>query len=561
MREYIKTLRSQRSQNLCFFVLREMVEFNGNGEDKHENVTCDVCVVGYGPVGMILATLLAQYGLNVVVVERHRERYAYHRAGSIDGEIMRVFQALGIAPKAELIGRPLVSMEWITPEREVLAATPRGNSITGWKPTYVFHQPELEKIINARALELGVRVFMDVTASSIKQHSEKAVLTVRSTTHPEATPWSIDASYIIGADGAGSFVRREMGSHRGDLGFQHIDHLVLDIEHLDPDRDITPMQEAYLVLDVKRPTMVARWVGYPSRWSRFEFTRLDNESRESLENEEGCWRLLADWDITPDNAKLVRKAWYTFEASIADKWRAGRVLIVGDAAHTMPPFLGQGMCSGIRDAMNLSWKLNDVFAGNADDKILDTYQIERSPHVLEYINISMRVGRNVLITDPDERKRANEILRAGTTRLPSFPKLTTGLVRKPDDKGAIDIEGRSGLQGRVVFNGRIDLLDNFFQAGWIIVSRHRVPSNLFRADQQKLLSKLHMQYAHVSRGAPEGSYSDVDCDYELWFRKSGRKAFLQRPDKYIYGTVQTIEELPMLVDELSDSLRANGFHL
>ena len=538
-----------------------MSKVNGIVEDKHEPVSCDVCVVGYGPVGMILATLLAQYGLNIVVVERHRERYAYHRAGSIDGEIMRVFQALGIAHKAELIGRPLVSMEWITPEREVLASTPKGNSITGWKPTYIFHQPELEAIINARALELGVRVFMDTTAASIKQHAEKAVLTVHSTTHHNATPWTIDASYIIGADGAGSFVRGEMGSHRNDLGFQHIDHLVLDIEHYDPDRDIPCMQEAYMVLDVKRPTMVGRWVGFPSRWSRFEFTRLENESRESLEKEEGCWKLLADWDITPDNAKLIRRAWYTFEASLADKWRVGRVLIVGDAAHTMPPFLGQGMCSGIRDALNLSWKLKAVLGGEANDKVLDTYETERSPHVLEYINIAMRVGRNVLITDPDERQRANDILRSGMTPLPSFPRITTGIVRKPGAIGAIDVDGRPGLQGRVVFNGRIDLLDNFFQSGWIIVSRHRLPSNLFKAHQQRLLSKLQVQFAHVSRGAPEGSYSDVDCDYDLWFRKTGRKAFLQRPDKYIFGTAHTIEELPTLVDELSHCLCSSGFHI
>lgn len=524
--------------------------------------TCDVAIVGYGPVGMTCGALLAQLGLDVVIVERFPTRFGLPRAGHLDGETMRTFQRLGIADAVELIASPMLLWELVTAEREVLASIKLGEGGSGWKEDYLCYQPELEAIIDARARQLGVRVFMGVAAQRIDQDEQRVRVTGRPTEDARARPCIIDAAYVIGADGAGSFVRSAVGVERRDLGFSAMDHLVVDFEHNDPDRDLPQLPEVYQVLDVKRPSLAGRWNG--GRWSRWEFAARDGESKEYLESDATVWNLLAEWGITQQDGTIKRRAVYSFESSLADTWRVGRVLLMGDAAHTMPPFMGQGMLSGIRDAVNLSWKLAAVLAGEAYDRLLDTYQAERAPHVNDIIHMSIALGETVLITDPEQARLRDELLRSGRgPRPPLFPRLTAGIVRPTDHPQAIDAaeaDGRPARQARVALDGHVDRLDNHFpRPGWRIVSRHALPADLLGPRQQELLRALDFQVAHVTRGAVPGSFLDIDGEYDLWFRQTGRKAFVERPDNYIFGTVRRIEELPQLLDELADALAAHGW--
>jgi hypothetical protein len=255
---------------------------------------------------------------------------------------------------------------------------------------------------------------------------------------------------------------------------------------------------------------------------------------------------------------------YSFESSIAAYWRSGRVLLLGDAAHTMPPFMGQGLLSGIRDATNLSWKLAAVLGGRAEDTLLDTYEIERRPHVRGLIDMSIAVGQTVLVTDPEQARLRDDQLRSGLApRPPLFPRLGAGIVRAPDAPDALDAaeaDGRPALQARVAIDGTVDRLDEHFaRPGWRIVSRHRPPDDLFTADQRQLLSMLGVEIVHVTRGRAQGSFLDIDGEYDLWFLRTGRKAFLERPDAYVFGTVRTIDELPALLDELVKSLAGHGW--
>ena len=522
------------------------------------HVTCDIAIVGYGPVGMILAALLALHGLKVVVVEKHRNRYHLSRAGHYDGEIMRVFQQLGISSKMELISQTGLSYELLTPELEVLQKINAGQSGFGWKQDYLCTSTQMENIVNSRALELGVRVFMGTTAEAFSEQYNRAVLTIRQTDKPQATSSTIDAAYVVGADGANSFMRCAMNVKRHDLGFNPVDNLVLDFEHNDPDRDIPHLRECYQILDVRRPQLAGRWGG--NRRSRFEFVRLEGESHEHLENETTCWEFLAKWNITPEDGKIIRRSIYTFESSMTDTWRVGRALLVGDAAHTMPPFMGQGMCSGVRDAVNLSWKLAAVIRGQADNSFLNTYQLEREPHVRAFIDMSMTVGRMVLITDPEVAARRDEKLRSGTgAGLPPFPRLVNGIVRR--EPGASDVEGRPGIQGRVALHSRVDRLDEFLRPGWKIISRHQVAKSIFDTHQQNLISVLNVEFVHVSRGAQSDSDSflDIDGDYDMWFIRNEKKVILQRPDNYVFGTAKTIEDIPALLNELGFCLAASGW--
>ena len=303
--------------------------------------------------------------------------------------------------------------------------------------------------------------------------------------------------------------------------------------------------------------MAGRWSG--GRYSRWEFHAREGESREELANVERCWKFLADWHVYPEDGRIHRHAVYTFESKIAEQWRVGRVLLVGDAAHTMPPFRGQGLCSGIRDAINISWKLAAVFAGEAPLELLDTYQTERAPHAEETIRLSMAFGSMVLMTDPEEARKRDEMFRAGPAPVaPPLPRIGDGLVRSSNSPDAHFTDGRPSRQARVAFGRQLDRLDEFFTPGWRIVSRHPVSTALLNERQLEFMSKVKMSTAHVSRGAT-AQFIDIDGEYDMWYRNTGRKAFLIRPDHYVFGSVQTMEELPSLLDDLAESLARHGW--
>ena len=512
---------------------------------------------------MVFSALLAQAGLRVVVLERWPERFKLPRAVHFDGEIMRTaFQALGIAEQVELITRAVTSFETVTPEGEVLESVvaPYFDG-SGWRPSYLFYQPEFEGVIAARCVELGVPVYMNATVTALEQRADGVELTAHATDNMDGEPSTIEASYVVGADGANSFVRQVMGAVKEDLGFPKVDNLVVDYIHNNPDRDIPQMIESRSIVDPKRPTLAGRWAG--GNMSRFEFRVFEHEDKDFLESDEKIWSLIGPFGLTPETGYIHRKVIYTFESSATSSWREGRALLIGDSAHTTPPYLGQGMCSGIRDSVNLAWKLVAVLAGHADDTLLDTYQSERKPAVVGLIKLACAIGERVQITDPELAKRRDDALRAANTgvknrRSPPFPRLGEGLATAATAPGAHPMDGLPSIQGRVIFNGRVDRLDQFLKPGWTILARHPVPESLFNARQKAVLASLQMQIAHVSRGSGP-HFIDLDADYDLWFRASGRKAFIVRPDTYIFGSVPTIEELPSLVDSLGESLTAHGW--
>lgn len=521
--------------------------------------TYDVVIVGYGPVGMTCAALLGRYGIKVIVIERYPERYALPRAGHCDGEIMRVFQSLRIADEVELIARPMLSYELVTPDLEVLEKIALGEGGSGWKNSYLWYQPELEAIIDSKARMLGAEIQMGMQAVDLVENAGNIQLSIRATNSPDEAPHTICASYIIGADGAGSFLRAKMGSNRQDLGFRAIDNLVIDFEHNNPDCDLPLLQDVYQVLDTNRPQLAGRWSG--RRWSRWEFARVGDETRESLESDETCWKLLSKWGVSPEDGNIVRRAIYCFEASVTDNWRRGRCILAGDSAHTMPPFMGQGMCSGIRDAVNLSWKLAAVLKGQASDHLLDTYELERKHHVSQLIEMSMAVGSNVLTTNPDDGLARDQKLRTGElSHLRLFPRIISGIVRQQTSADSTIVDGRPALQARVAFGKIVARLDDFFEPGWRIISRHPIPDNLLSCVHHQLMSQLELKVAHVSRGAGEGSFVDIDGDYDLWYRKTGQKAFVVRPDNYVFGAARSMQDIPALLDEVAASLKSHGWN-
>jgi hypothetical protein len=282
--------------------------------------------------------------------------------------------------------------------------------------------------------------------------------------------------------------------------------------------------------------------------------RLPHESIEELSDLASAWKLLAAWDIHPDNATLERHAVYTFRACSADLWRRGRVLIAGDAAHLMPPFAGQGMCSGLRDASNLAWKLDLVLGGVASEALLDSYASERAPHARATIDLSVALGRVICTADPREAaerdaRMVSAARATGAQPTPPSPKLGPGCYDSACPAG-----GALFVQGRVEQHGRRGLFDDIVGGGFALVSTHGDPAQALTAGQRGFFASLGGVTAHVSR---DGALRDADGAYTRWFEANGAALALQRPDFAVFGTAPQLAGAGALVEALR--ARLGGF--
>jgi hypothetical protein len=313
-----------------------------------------------------------------------------------------------------------------------------------------------------------------------------------------------------------------------DLGFFY-DWLIVDVI-LDEPRVFDPIN--LQICDPARPTTAVS--GGPGR-RRWEFMRLPQESLDDLGDEQRAWKLLAPWDVHPGNANLERHAVYTFSACYAEEWRGGRVLVAGDAAHLMPPFAGQGMCSGLRDAANLAWKLDLLLAGVASDELLETYQSERLPSVEAAIDFSMQLGKVICVPDPAEAAARDEAMAAVVgdepAPAPGLPGIASGFIhpRAP-------YAGTQLVQGRV--GGR--LFDEVHGNGWRLVMLGAAVDTIGRNELAWF----------ESIGGRVVGLEDPDPLFVGWFAEHAASYALQRPDFYLYGTAQNPEQANTLLGDL-----------
>ncbi|MXV91401.1 MAG: bifunctional 3-(3-hydroxy-phenyl)propionate/3-hydroxycinnamic acid hydroxylase [Acidimicrobiia bacterium] len=455
----------------------------------------EVAVIGYGPVGATLANLLGQAGINTCVYERSRDPYPLPRACHLDGEIMRIFQGVGLGDVINELVEPSRGMLFVDGEGQPLFDYEDfvRDPILGWGEDYVFIQPELDA-----ALRAGVDRFdcVDVRLGS------------------EVPDWrEVPARWVVACDGAASASRRMAGIDFVDLGYDQR-WLVVDVML---SRPVALPDIIHQVCDPQRP---ATFVPSARNHRRWEFRIDEGESDEQASDPENVWRLLSPW-LRPGDGELVRAAVYDFHATVAATWRRGRLLLAGDAAHQMPPFMGQGMCSGIRDAANLAWKLRAVLRDGAPEALLDSYEAERRPHVERCIELSIEAGR--LLDEPafpepdtDDGER--------WSRLPPL----TGLFQGAGEPAPFPA-GHQARQPTVEVDGRRRLLDDVAGPGWYLVSDGP-------ADGGGLARVLDA----TTLGDPDG-----------WLGRllGGRAAVLIRPDRYVYGTAATAGDVGELLDD------------
>lgn len=505
-----------------------------NAARQDRVVDADVAIVGAGPVGLLTALLLGREGVAVAVFERWPTFYPLPRACTIDHEAIRILQSAGLATEFAPLIDPVIG-----PERPYKFLDQNGETLlqidwnrpgtSGWAQANGFFQPDLERML-VRQLEAlsNVKIVRDRRLTGLTQDADGVVLSFAVVEGKETT--NVRARFAIGADGARSTVRELLGIDQTDLGFSY-EWLVVDV---------VPSEERvwnpYVVqhCDPARPTTLVN--SGPGR-RRWEFMRMPGETIEELNSSAAAWGLLAPWDITPENAVLERHAVYTFRGSWADQWNIGRVFLAGDAAHLMPPFLGQGLCSGMRDAIALAWRFVAILRREASEALLESYGPERSVHVQEIIRQAVDMGRIICMLDPVDVAERDERMKAAlkdpglALKPPPEPRLGSGGAYLANDPNA----GYLSVQARIRHAGRAGLLDDVAGGGWQLLIRDGAPAFAPDARTSELSDRLDATV--IDFGDP-GTSIDIDGAYVAWFDRLQCDAVLVRPDFYLFGTAR-----------------------
>lgn len=473
----------------------------------------DVAIVGYGPVGACLANLLGRAGVSTLVLDREGPAYHLPRAVHFDDEVMRVLQTVGVADEMARHVHVNPGMRFVDADGRLLLDWPRPPEVSaeGWHPSYRFHQPDLERLLRAalaRFASVDIATRCDVT----RIDDDGARATVHFTDLDAGQAQTVAADYVVGCDGARSFVREVIGSGLEDYGF-HERWLVVDVLLKRPKPELGDFSIQHC--DRFRPATYVRGTGNRRRW---EITVRD-EDGDDVETPAGAWRLLARW-LTPDEADLERSAVYTFHSVIAETWRKGRLLLAGDSAHQTPPFMGQGLCAGIRDAANLAWKLACCVRHGAGAGLLDTYQSERHAHVGAYVESALKLGRLINMDDPGQALQTGFPQPDGSARMASIaPPLGHG-------RGAGDRKYTStrAAQPTLASGQRLDDAAGY---GFVLLGE---------ADYIDAAGSLRDAGVHLVSAEGEPAVGD-------YLAALGTRAVMIRPDRYILGTAGTTAEL------------------
>jgi len=380
-----------------------------------------VVIVGAGPAGVTAATLLGQYGVDCLVLDRWDGVFPQPRAVHLDDEIYRVLVRLGIAEQFAAVSRPTRGLQLIDRNHRVFAVFDRASDHGrhGHPQANMFDQPELEQLLRTNLKDQPtVSLRGNVEVTNVAQDGQERVR-VDFTDRLSGEHDSVLAHYVLGCDGANSVVRSAIGATMEDLKFEQR-WLVIDVESR---VELDQWEGVHQVCDPERAATYMRIGETRYRW---EFRLLEGETAADFESIEALQPLIDPWveGITCDQLELVRVAEYTFRALLADRWRDRNVFLLGDAAHLTPPFVGQGLCAGVRDSMNLSWKLVGVLSGDLPDTVLDTYEVERKPHARAMIQLAKLIG----VSMTQGGKAGDLLRRAIAPRLHWIPGLRDRLL-------------------------------------------------------------------------------------------------------------------------------------
>jgi 3-(3-hydroxy-phenyl)propionate hydroxylase len=492
----------------------------------------DVAIIGYGPTGVSAANFLGSRGVRTIAFERDADVYSRARAVTVNDWTMRIFQSVGLDVALKRDMDETYALRWITYDGQELNRVGFPPSELGHARSYAIYQPEMEKTLRAGAARFQdhVSVEFGVEISGLTQDADGVTLTV--TDRNNGTSRQSRVRYVLACDGGSSGTREHLGI--GLIG--------------------DTLETRWVVIDAK----VKRW--WPNRhiltfWSdkarpvvdialsmgnhRWELPLRPDESESDFATHDQLWKLLDTMGVSRDDVEIHQHAFYKHHVRHAERWRDGRVMLLGDAAHLMPPWAGSGMQSGIRDAENICWKLAAVVDGSLPEAVLDTYQQERAPDVARYTQISVELGRIIKQELSPEEMAAMQPAPDAPAELPpllQLPTLQLGWVNS--DTEVTSPIGKLVPQPRIATtNGQLTLLDQAIGNGFVMLGDGVDPATLLTPEQKRDWDALNTCYIAV-RAPDEPSLSDsdvIDIDGTLlgWMQRYRTTVIAVRPDRFV----------------------------
>ncbi|MEO3784144.1 bifunctional 3-(3-hydroxy-phenyl)propionate/3-hydroxycinnamic acid hydroxylase [Actinocorallia sp. B10E7] len=504
-----------------------------------------VLIIGAGPTGLTCAALLARHGIRSLVVERHPDVYPLPRAVHLDDEALRILQHVGVADGFTAISRPARGMRLVDERMRTIAEFRRDRLVSehGWPQANLFDQPDLERLLRAGlARHPQAELLTEAEAEHIDPGDRTRPARVRIRHLADGRTETVTAQVVLGCDGANSLVRRAIGATMRDLRFTE-QWLVVDVRCA---RQLDVWDGVDQICDPRRAATFMR-IG-PERY-RWEFRIRPGETAEELTSPQALARLLAPWtgNVPAEEVHVIRSASYTFKARVADRWRAGRLFLLGDAAHLTPPFIGQGMCAGLRDAANLAWKLAVAGADPVrHERFLDTYESERRPHVTHMIRLAVATGW-AMTGGQDRAAALRRLFLSQAVRLPALksamlrsvsPRLRPGpLVNGPMLRGP-RLAGALMPQPRLTIDGTEHRFDDLLGHGFAIITRTPAPPALIRLAATLNAALVHTGGAGTDIRFPDGrrltGHEDVLAS---WLHRAGAHVAVIRPDRTVLTTL------------------------
>jgi 3-(3-hydroxy-phenyl)propionate hydroxylase len=489
--------------------------------------TYDVAVIGYGPTGATAANLLGQLGLKVLVIERDLDVYGRARAISTDEEVMRVWQSVGLAERLQQDMMPYRPVAFVDAGGRAFIETTITSRGSGHPPQQFLYQPAVDHVLREGVQRFpGVNVLLEHECLRVVPKGDEVELMLADLRTDTFKRFS--ASYVIAADGGSSPTRGQLGV--GYSGRTYAERwVVIDTKVL---KEWDGHDRMRFVCNPARPTVDCPT---PLGHHRWEYPARDSEDEQDLLDEEAIWKVLGDQGVTPEHVKILRAVIYSHHVRVADRWRVGRVFLAGDAAHAMPPWIGQGMSAGVRDAANLCWKLAAVLRGQAPESLLDSYQAERKPHVTEVTRRACLVGRVITERNHIIAAARNHVLRP-LTHLHGLDAGFQKLIWIPDARyteGFFTVGGHRAGGWQIpqpwVTDGKgVKVrLDDLLGGQWAIVYAGQSPAGA---------------QAWNDLGVPTIRISDVTL--VRWLRRKKATAIVVRPDGFIYAAARSGQSLP-----------------
>ncbi|ROO87407.1 3-(3-hydroxy-phenyl)propionate hydroxylase [Actinocorallia herbida] len=495
-----------------------------------EHFDAEIAIIGYGPSGVVAANALGAHGVSAIAFERDRDIHPRARAVTVNDWTMRIFQALGMDEILKKDMDPMRALRWITYDGEVLLGVGfPPSTLGGGTRFYSIYQPVMEAALRACAERFADRIEVRYGAEVVALAQDATGVTVTSRDTATGAETSVRVRYALACDGGSSPTRALVGA-RLEGGTLDTTWLVVDcrVKRWWPDRNLLTFW-----CDPDRPVVDIALARGNHRW---ELPLRPEETPADFPTSAEVWPLLKNLGITEDDVEIHQHAFYKHHSRMVDRWRTGRVFLVGDAAHLMAPWAGSGMQSGMRDAHDISWKLARVLRGDLPEAFLDTYEAERRPNVAGFIEMSEELGRIVRLEgDGAAQPAPPEGEDAPEPPLIQPPVLTAGWLRGPLGDGVV---GRMLPQPAAADpRGRVAPLDDLLGDGFVLLGDDVDPRELLDPAERAGWDALGARYLAVrpvGKGTEtEAEIVDLDGVLGAWLRGFGVRAVAVRPDRFV----------------------------